>query len=310
MKYNFLLLLILCSIFGYTQEQEFSVQEVTINAFVDGTLLTPNNSETETLAIIIAGSGPTDRDGNQNFMKNNSLKKLAEALSKNGIATFRYDKRIVKQIKQGNPNVNILFDDFVTDAISVVDYFKKDKTYKKIYVIGHSQGSLVGLLAAKERADGFISIAGAGRSIDEVIIEQIKRNAPMFIEDTKRVFNVLKEGKTTEEYPPALASIFNNGVQPFIMNWMSYNPQEIINSLKIPALILNGTKDIQITEEDAKLLKEAQPNAQLSIIENMNHVLFTIEGDSLENYKSYNESFHDVSSELISVILNFIEPLK
>lgn len=310
MKYNFLLLLILCSIFGYTQEQEFSVQEVTINAFVDGTLLTPNNSETETLAIIIAGSGPTDRDGNQNFMKNNSLKKLAEALSKNGIATFRYDKRIVKQIKQGNPNVNILFDDFVTDAISVVDYFKKDKTYKKIYVIGHSQGSLVGLLAAKERADGFISIAGAGRSIDEVIIEQIKRNAPMFIEDTKRVFNVLKEGKTTEEYPPALASIFNNGVQPFIMNWMSYNPQEIINSLKIPALILNGTKDIQITEEDAKLLKEAQPNAQLSIIENMNHVLFTIEGDSLENYKSYNESFHDVSSELISVILNFIDPLK
>ncbi|NNK82335.1 MAG: alpha/beta hydrolase, partial [Flavobacteriaceae bacterium] len=232
------------------------------------------------------------------------------ALTINRIATFRYDKRIVKQIKQGNPNVNILFDDFVTDAISVVDYFKKDKTYKKIYVIGHSQGSLVGLLAAKDRADGFISIAGAGRSIDEVIIEQINRNAPMFIEDTKRVFNVLKEGKTTEEYPPALASIFNIGVQPFIMNWMSYNPQEIIKSLKIPALILNGTKDLQITEEDAKLLKKAQPNAQLSIIENMNHVLFTIEGDSLENYKSYNESIHDVSSELISVLLNFIEPLK
>ena len=310
MKNRFLLFLVLCSIFGYSQEQEFNSKEVTINAFVDGTLLTPNSSETETLAIIIAGSGPTDRDGNQNFMKNNSLKKLAEALSKNGIATFRYDKRIVKQIKKGNPNVNILFDDFVTDAISVVDYFKKDNTYKKIYVIGHSQGSLVGLLAAKERADGFISIAGAGRSIDEVIIEQIKRNAPMFIEDTKRVFNVLKEGKTTEEYPPALASIFNIGVQPFIMNWMSYNPQEIIKSLKIPALILNGTKDIQITEEDAKLLKEAQPNAQLSIIENMNHVLFTILGDSLENYKSYNESYHDVSSELISVILNFIDPLK
>lgn len=310
MKNRFLLFLVLCSIFGYSQEQEFNSKEVTINAFVDGTLLTPNSSETETLAIIIAGSGPTDRDGNQNFMKNNSLKKLAEALSKNGIATFRYDKRIVKQIKKGNPNVNILFDDFVTDAISVVDYFKKDNTYKKIYVIGHSQGSLVGLLAAKERADGFISIAGAGRSIDEVIIEQIKRNAPMFIEDTKRVFNVLKEGKTTEEYPPALASIFNIGVQPFIMNWMSYNPQEIIKSLKIQALILNGTKDIQITEEDAKLLKEAQPNAQLSIIENMNHVLFTILGDSLENYKSYNESYHDVSSELISVILNFIDPLK
>ncbi|NNK81973.1 MAG: alpha/beta hydrolase, partial [Flavobacteriaceae bacterium] len=120
MKFKLLLIMVICSVFGHTQVKEFNTQEITINSFVDGTLLTPTASETESLAIIIPGSGPTDRDGNQNFAKSNALKKLAEALTINRIATFRYDKRIVKQIKQGNPNVNILFDDFVTDAISVV----------------------------------------------------------------------------------------------------------------------------------------------------------------------------------------------
>jgi hypothetical protein len=85
--------------------------------------LVPRDIEKPPLSIIIAGSGPTNRDGNQNFMKNNSLKKLAEGLSSEGIATFRYDKRIVKQIRQGNVDNNIMFDDFIKDASDVIEYF-------------------------------------------------------------------------------------------------------------------------------------------------------------------------------------------
>ena len=257
MKYCLRLLIFCFFINATSQDLNYTSQDIAINSLIDGTLLLPKTKIKPKLAIIIAGSGPTDRNGNQNFLNNNSLKKLAESLANNGIATFRYDKRIVKQILKKDIDPNITFDDFVTDAISSIDYFKKENKYSGIYVIGHSQGSLVGMIAAKDRADGYISLAGAGQSIDKVITEQIAGMDPSLVEGTKKAFDSLKEGQLTNDYPPALASIFRADVQPFIMNWMQYNPQEIIKSLNIPVLIVNGTKDLQVSVDEAKLLKQA-----------------------------------------------------
>ncbi len=307
MKLNMSLLFLLVNITCFAQESNFTETEININIHVDGTLLTPNEVKKPNLVIIIPGSGPTNRDGNQIFVKNNSLKKLAEGLSDRGIATYRYDKRIVKQIRDHNIDTNLTFNDFVTDAISVVDHFKNEQEYNHIYVLGHSQGSLVGMLAAKDRVDGFISIAGAGQTIDKVLLEQINKTAPMFNEDTIRILKSLKDGIVTTDYPPALASVFRIDVQPFIMNWMQYDPQTIIKELKIPSLIINGTKDVQVSETEAKLLKEGIPNAELVIIDKMNHVLVPIEGDALENTKAYNEPLRELAPELISSIVSFIK---
>ncbi len=283
LKIGFLFLFI--SITTFAQDINFTEKELTINSHVDGTLLTPNDIKKPHLAIIVAGSGPTNRDGNQNFLNCNSLKKLAEGISNQGIATFRYDKRVVKQIREGNIDKNTTIDDFITDATSIVEFFNSKKEFKHVYVIGHSQGSLVGMLAAKNKADGFISIAGAGQSVDKVLTEQINNTAPMFTEDTKRIFKILGEGKTTTDFPLALASIFNIDLQPFFANWMQYDPQAIIKEMKIPILIINGTKDLQVSEAEANLLKEANSKAELVIIDKMNHVLVPIEGDLLENTK-------------------------
>lgn len=307
MKYILSCLMILCCSNIFAQDVNFKSEDITVSQHVDGTLLTPININNPILAIIIAGSGPTDRNGNQNFMQNNALKKLAEGLSENGIATFRYDKRIVKQIRKNNVDPNITFDDFVNDAISVVDYFKIKTMYSKIYIIGHSQGSLVGMLATKDRADGFISLAGAGQTIDGVITEQVGTMDPSLVEPTKNVFAQMKEGKVVTDYPPALASIFRADIQPFIRNWMQYDPQELLKDLKVPTLILNGTKDLQVSVDEAQRLKESSDSAELQIIENMNHVLFIIEGGQLENSKSYNESFRTISEELVSSITTFIK---
>jgi len=307
MKQKLIILSLLINITVFAQDDLFRVQELAINEWIDGTLLTPEDNSKSVLGIIIAGSGPTNRDGNQNFLKNNSLKKLAEGLSSQGVATFRYDKRIVKQIRKGKVDNNMMFDDFVTDAISVIDYFKGKNNFSKIYVIGHSQGSLVGMLAAKDRADGFISLAGAGQSIDAVILEQIEKTAPMYTEDSKKTFAILKLNKTTENYPPALVSIFDITIQPFMSNWMKHDPQIIVKELNVPILIINGTKDLQVSVEEANLLKEASTNAELIIIENMNHILFTIDGDNLENSKSYNEAFRKINPSVIDSILSFIK---
>ena len=303
-----IILLICLLVFGttYGQDSTFVERDISINKFVDGTLLLPNSVTPKNLAILIGGSGPIDRNGNQNFQKSYALKKLAEGLTKNGIATYRYDKRTAKQVRTGIIDKNTSFDNFVEDAISVIDYFKNSPNFEKIYVIGHSQGSLVGMISAQGRADGFISLAGAGQSIDEVITYQVEKTANIYLEDTKRIFSILKTGETTTDFPIALASIFNLQVQPFMISWMKYKPTEEIKKLEIPVLILNGTKDLQVTEEEANMLKEAYPEAELKIIENMNHVLFIIEGDDLENAKSYNESYRSISEELINSVKEFI----
>lgn len=303
---NLIILFSLISSLTFSQEQTYSETDIRISNWIDGSLIMPN-SGSEQLAIIIGGSGPTDRDGNQNFMKTNNLKKLATQLANNGIATFRYDKRIVKQIKMNTIDPKIKFDDFVSDAIDVVKYFKTKKEFKNIYIIGHSQGSLIGILASQEDVDGLISLAGAGQSIDAVVIDQVQKTAPMFTEDTKRIFDILRSGTTTTDYPPALASVFDLSVQKFMMSWMKYDPTVMIKDLKIPVLIVNGTKDLQVETAEAELLHKANNKSKLKLIEKMNHVLFIIEGDAQENAKSYNDHNGKISEELVKDIVDFIK---
>ena len=215
---------------------------------------------------------------------------------------------LLKQIRQRNVDLSITFNDFVTDAKSVINYFKATNQFSKIYVVGHSQGSLVGMLAAENTIDGFISLSGAGQNFGDVIVEQINNTARQFIEDTKRIVETLKAGKTTTDYPVQLGAIFNIETQPFMISWMKHNPSKIISELKMPILIINGTKDLQVSEEEeAKLLANANKASTLKLIDNMNHVLFIIEGDDLENSKSYNEGFRNISKELIDSIVGFIE---
>ena len=303
---NLIFLFSLFSSLIFSQEQTYSETNVSISKWIDGSLIVPN-SGSDQLAIIIGGSGPTDRDGNQNFLKTYNLKKLAMQLATNNIATFRYDKRIVKQIKTNTIDPNILFDDFVSDAIDVVNYFKNKKQFKTIYIIGHSQGSLIGMLASQNDVDGFISLAGAGQSIDAVVLEQVQKTAPMFTEDSKRVFDILRSGNTTTDYPPALASIFDSSIQKFMMSWMKYDPSVVITTLAIPVLLINGTKDLQVDTAEADLLHKANENSELILIEKMNHVLFIIEGDAQENAKSYNDHNGKISDELVKDIVDFIK---
>ncbi|MCK0123498.1 alpha/beta hydrolase [Gelidibacter sp. F2691] len=301
-----ILLFSLITTLSFAQESSYTETEVRISKWIDGSSTVPN-SGSDQLAIIIGGSGPTDRNGNQNFAKTNNLKKLAENLAEHGIASFRYDKRIVKQIKMRSVDPNIKFDDFVSDAIAVVQHFKSEQKFKQLYIIGHSQGSLIGMLAAQQDVDGLISIAGAGQSIDAVIIDQVQKTAPMFTEDTKRAFEVLKSGRTTTDYPPALASIFDSSVQEFMMSWMRHDPAVVIKTLNIPILLINGTKDLQVSTAEAEMLQQASATSEIKLIDNMNHVLFIIDGDDQENAKSYNNPNGKVSEELIQSIVDFIK---
>ncbi len=304
---NIVLLFLLFPMIVCSQHTDKNGKDISVSPMVDGTILVPKTSENPPLAILIGGSGPIDRNGNQQMMKNNSLKFLAEELYENGIAVFRYDKRIVKQIKDRTlTEESIRFDDFITDAIDVIEYFKRSNAFSKIYVIGHSQGSLVGMIAAQNRADGFISLAGAGQEIDDVIVDQLENQAPGLKDNARDSFDDMRANGIAVNYSPGLSSIFRPQIQPFLISWMKYNPQTEIAKLSIPVLIINGEKDLQVQISEAEKLKEANTNAQYEIISSMNHILKEIEGDGIENSKSYNEPNRPIIPKVVEVISTFI----
>ncbi|WP_413999225.1 alpha/beta hydrolase family protein [Flavobacterium sp. W1B] len=307
MKKSLFSFLILLSTLCFSQEKK----EITINPLLKGTLYSPLKENKKTnLVILIAGSGPTDRDGNQKGMINNSLKYLSEDLAKNDIATFSYDKRIIAQMAAGTVDEKSLsLDDFIKDAKDILTFFKNQKKYNKIIIAGHSEGALVGMVAANGNADAYISLAGAGRTIDAVVVEQIEKQAPFLKEEVEKDFEILKSGKTFELKNQMLASIFRESVQPYMISWIKYDPQNEIKKLQIPMLLINGTKDLQVKVLEAELLKKTKPEAKLVVIEDMNHVFKEIKGDDTENMKSYNDPNLFVSEKLVSTINLFIKSL-
>jgi alpha/beta superfamily hydrolase len=274
-------------------------------------LYTPLKQNNATkLVILIAGSGPTNRDGNQIGLTNNSLKLLAESLVNNGIAVYSYDKRIFAQMASGKlDEASLTFDNFIDDAKAVILYFKNQKKYHSITVAGHSEGALIGMVAANGNANAYISIAGAGRPIDEVLLEQIEKQAPFLKEEVEKSLATLKSGNTFELKNQMLASLFRASVQPYMISWIKYHPQNEIKKLQIPSLLINGDKDIQVSVQDAQLLQQAQPNAQLHIIPNMNHIFKVIKGDDTENKASYTNPELPICVELTSIITTFIRSL-
>lgn len=272
-----------------------------------GTLTMPDVAKKCPVALIIAGSGPTDRNGNNPKMKNNSLKMLAEALAKNGIASLRFDKRGIGESKTaGATESGLVFENYIEDTKSWINYLKQDKRFSQLIVIGHSEGSLIGMIAGA-KADKFISIAGAGDSADKILKAQIASKSNKEIENlTFPIIDSLKNGKTVKNVDPMLNSLFRPSIQPYIISWFKYNPQTEIKKITIPVLILQGNKDLQVTIKDAENLSEANKKAELLIIDKMNHVLKIIDGDEQANYASYTNEVLPVSEVMTDKIVSFI----
>jgi pimeloyl-ACP methyl ester carboxylesterase len=284
-----------------------SISLDTPNGTLAGTLELPAKCPCP-VALIIAGSGPTDRDGNSPLLPgpNNSLQYLAEALAAKGIASVRYDKRGIgasKAAMHGGES-DLRFDDYVKDAVGWLGKLRADKRFTTVSVIGHSEGSLIGMIAARQaKADGFVSIAGAGRAAGKIIHEQlISRVPPELLAAADRAIAQLERGETTDSAPPALGALFRPSVQPYLISWFRYDPAIEIAKLTIPSLIVQGTTDIQVGVDDAKALGAAQPKATLLLIDGMNHVMKSVPADQAAQMKSYSDPSLPIVPQLVDAI--------
>ena len=263
------------------------------------------------LVIIHAGSGPTNKDGNTiGAGSNNSLKMIAESLAENGIASIRFDKRGVGDntalIKKEE---DLTFDVYVEDVKSIVDYAKKDDRFNEIHLLGHSEGALIMTIAAQQNdVASLISVAGIGRPADEVLMEQLSASlTPNLLVESEKALQQLKAGKKVETVSAQLQSLFRPSVQPYMISWLKYDPQHEISNVTVPIIILQGKKDIQVTEKDAENLHAANNDATIHYFDKMNHVLKDVEGDRDQNLASYYNPDLPLTNGLIDEITEFIK---
>lgn len=294
-----------------TKQNTFTETNVTLKINIDqlfGTLTVPDNVKKCHVALIIAGSGPTDRNGNNPMMKNNSLKMLAEALAKNGIASLRFDKRGIGESKKSAiTESSLVFENYTEDVKSWINFLKLDKRFTQLTVIGHSEGSLIGMIAGA-KANKFISIAGAGESADKLIKSQIASKSNKQIEDmTFPIIDSLKSGNKVNKVDPLLNSLFRPSIQPYLISWFKYDPQTEIKKLTVPVLILQGNNDLQVSVKDAENLSKASKNSELVIVDKMNHIMKIIDGDKQANMESYNNETLPLSETLTNKIISFIK---
>ncbi len=287
-----------------------SASDYIINSFdnhnIHGTLINLNNTNS-TLAIIISGSGPTDRDGNNTSMKSDYLKMLAEGLQENGISTYRYDKRGVgKSVGDLKSGHEIKFSDYINDAVSIINHFKKSKKFKELVVIGHSEGALIGMIASQSIADRFISVAGAGEDYLTLIERQLSIQPPFVRSMSEPIIEKLKNKKLVDSVPPLLNSLFRSDVQSYLIDASSYDPVEEISKLNIPILIIQGSTDIQIEVNDALILHKAAKSSRLEIIDGMNHVFRQASDNRLLNLQTYGNPDLPIDNSMVSLVSEFI----
>ncbi|VWB76131.1 hydrolase [Burkholderia lata] len=279
-----------------------------------GTLLSPGTGDTP-VVLIVPGSGPTDRNGNApNWLQASTYRLLAEGLCEEGIASVRIDKRGMYGSASAVPDANdVTIDEYAADVHSWVAAIRARTGTSGVWVLGHSEGGLVALLAARQSADiaGLILVSTAGRQLGQVLRQQLQSNpanAP-FLENAMSILASLETGERVDaaRIDPALMPLFRPQVQRFLMSELTIDPAARLADCMKPVLIVQGARDIQVGVQDAERLKQANPRAEMVLIADANHVLKTVRTPDLqENLAAYSNPDLPLAEGVVAAISAFV----
>ena len=268
------------------------------------------------VVLIIPGSGPTDRDGNNPLgVTAAPYRLLAEALATKGVSTVRIDKRGLGGSKAAVADGNkVTIADYATDTHNWVASIRKRTGQRCVWLLGHSEGSLIALAAAQQPHGicGVISVSGAGRRLSDVIREQLRANpanAPL-LDSAMTALDVLESGQHVgvSAMHPALQKLFAPQVQDYLIDMFRQDPASLAAALKVPLLIVQGERDLQVSTADAKALAAAQPKARLVLLPQMNHVLKDVATDDrAANLATYADSSLPVDRDAVEAIAGFVK---
>jgi len=247
------------------------------------------------VVLIIAGSGPTDRNGNSILgLHTDCYQQLAQGLNRQGIASMRYDKRWIGESTNFKGSLDSLrFEDYVNDARACIRQLRTDTNFSSVYVIGHSEGALIGAIAShEEKVDGFVSLAGVGFPAEGVLRKQLAQSG-LDRAGVEKALDSLKKGK-----------------ELYISSWNKYDPAREISKLKIPVMIIQGLRDLQVDRADAEKLAAGAPKAWVVYMDSMNHVLKGVRDDKRANLSTYNHPQLQLYPDLVPALVSFIRSRK
>lgn len=267
------------------------------------------------VVLIIPGSGPTDRNGDNPLgISGGVYRQLAMGLAARGIASVRVDKRGMFGSHAAVPDANdVKIADYAGDVRSWIAVIRKRTGAPCVWVLGHSEGGLVALVAAQDVPDicGLLLVAAMGRPLADVMRAQLKANpanAPV-LGQAFAAIDSLEAGKTfdTTGLNPALVPLFAPKVQPYLIDFFRYDPAKLAAAYKGPMLVLQGNRDLQVTLEDASILKNAHLSAKLVIVPGVNHVLKPVAGETRgANFATYGDATLPVDPAVVDGIATMV----
>lgn len=306
-----------CGLFfslAHSAYAEFLQSTITVGEGVNtlyGSLLIPGHKTKPPVILLIAGSGPTDRDGNSAALsgKNNSLKMLAEELAIAGFASVRFDKRGVgESFAAGKTEEELRFQTYVGDVKTWIKSLKSDNRFGSVAVLGHSEGATLGLLASQtEAVQAYVSVAGPGQSAGKILRVQLADKLPPDLaKANENILSSLEKSEFVKDVPAPLLALYRPSVQNYLISWFPINPAQEIKKLSMPIAIFQGETDIQVSVSQAVLLAQAQPKAELFTIKGMNHILKTVPVNNSQQVASYSDPNLELTPEFVKKLVGFL----
>lgn len=276
---------------------------------IKGSLLTPEG-QTRATAILIAGSGPTDRDGNSPVGVLGSVyKSLAEGLAERGIATVRYDKRGIASSRAAGPDeASLTFDTYIDDTKNWVRQIAYQQAVDCVWLIGHSEGALIAQAAAADNPQvcGLVLLSPVSTTANIEIRRQLS-TLPQAAQDLiDPIMKELEAGRTVADVPPALAALFRPSIQPYLISYFVVDPQALLQSYDRPVMLGHGSTDIQVLPSHTGTLAAIKPTAVKVVFEGLNHVLKPAPADLAGNAATYGNSAIGLGDEVVPAVAEFI----
>jgi pimeloyl-ACP methyl ester carboxylesterase len=286
----------------------------TLSGQISGTLIMPNNVTGKVPVVLIIGdAGATDRDGNnaKTGVNANTYKLLAHDLGKNGIASVRYDKRMVGESVSTTTEAQLRIDDYGDDAVGLVNMLNDDPRFSKIILFGHGEGALVSMLAMFDLpVKAYISAEGWSEQAEKILTDEMKSKPKYQADEFKTILDSMRKGKTTAIVDPAIYYIARPSIQTFLMSWCRISPIRGMKKIKIPTLIIQGTTDLSVTPDNADKLKKAKSDATLLVIKGMNHELKDAPADEEQNAAVNSKPDVPLSAGLVPGIVDFVNKVR
>jgi len=274
---------------------------------IDAILTTPPDVERPPVALLIAGSGSTDHDGNGPQVKPATLKKISEQLVARKIATLRYDKRGAGGWKPefGRPE-DFRFKDFVDDSTALVNYLRGSGKFSQLTLVGHSEGGLVAILTARRvPIDRLVLLVTAARRQGDLVKAQLEKKQlpPETLQPILKAVDAIMAGQIVDPPPQGLA--IAPSMQPGIASAFTEDPIDPLKLIERPTLIIGGGRDLQVARLDFVALSAASPLARTLWLPDMNHVLVDVT-DENDNMAAYNQPERALDTVLIDTVANFV----